>query len=81
MNLPPLQSQMEFSAQSGQFKLALKEWLTGTASSGFSIFSVFRGLKLRTCSVPSLVSLYGSRFQSGVLVTDEVTVFVLDLLV
>ena len=58
INLPPLPNQMEFSAQSDQFKLVLKEWLTGTASRDFSIFSVFRSLKLRTFSVPSLVSLY-----------------------
>ena len=77
MSLPPLPSQMEFSAQSDQFKLALKEWLTGTDSRGFSIFLVFGiSCKLRTCSVSSLVSFYGSRFQPGVLLTDQVTVFV-----
>ena len=82
MSLSPLPGQMEFSAQSGQFKLALKEWLAGTASRGFSIFSVFMGSKAEDlfCSLSGL-ALYGSHFQSGVLVTDQVIVFVLDLLV
>ena len=61
MSLSPLPDQMEFSAQSGQFKLALKEWLAGTASRGFSIFSVFMGSKAEDlfCSLSGL-TLYRS---------------------